>query len=156
MKERAALAKEKVQLEEDKVMLEEQTAKLEVKVKLKENTSMLKMEQAAIEEDMFEPSSRRIKTVFHEEETSELAVAIEKFDLTEEATEAEVLVVVQPPDRSLLHCSHHCYINPSLSFVCWHGESQEEAEAAWLARNSLQEEQVLSGMFETSTLVFWW
>ena len=69
MKERAALAKEKVQLEEDKVMLEEQTAKLEVKVKLKESTSMLKMEQAAIEEDMFEPSSKRIKTVFHAEES---------------------------------------------------------------------------------------
>ena len=106
MKERAALAKEKVQLEEDKVILEEQTAKLQVEVKLKERTSMLKMEQGAIEEEMLEPSSKRIKTAFHEEKTSELADAIEKFDLTEELTdEAEVLVEVLPPNRSPLHCS---------------------------------------------------
>ena len=156
MKERAALAKEKVQLEEDKVILEEQTAKLKIEVKLKEETSILKMEQVAIEEDIFEPCSKRIKTAFHEEKTSELAAAIEKFDLTEEAPEAEVLVSVLPPDRSVLHCFHHCYCILSLSFVCWQGESQEEAEAAWLARNSLQEEQVLSGIFDTSTTLFWW
>ena len=109
MKERAALAKEKVQLEEDKVILEEQTAKLKIEVKLKEGTSILKMEHAAIEEEIFEPSSKRIKTAFHEEKTSELAAAIEKFDLTEEATEAEVLVEILPPDRSLMHCSYNCY-----------------------------------------------